>query len=78
MRVVDAYTIAPHKIQSGDVMLLVVKAVVDAQGQYRIYRCPYEGDDIPQGSRVFADEAVARQLFPALLWAPSLEAADNA
>ena len=65
-RVVDAYTISPSQIESGDIMLFVIKAMVVQPGVYRLYRCPYDGDDIPQGARIFDEEAVCQELFPSL------------
>lgn len=57
MAIVNAYTVRPDEIKVGDEMLFVVKAMVgyiDDQGRprYRLYRCPWDGDDIPQGSRI--------------------------
>ena len=74
MRVVNAYTIAPNKIEPGDVMMWVVKAEVqyrDSSGKlrYRIYRCPYEheeGDPIPQGYHVANMEEVCEAFFSSL------------
>ena len=65
-KVVDAYTISPEQIKPGDVMLFVVKAMITRPGVYRLYRCPYDGDDIPQGGRIFDEEAVCQELFPSL------------
>lgn len=65
-RIVNAYTINPGDIQSGDVMMFVVKAMVVAPGRYRIYRCLYEPDDVPQGDRVTLEDEVARAIFPSL------------
>jgi len=68
MRIVNAYTVNPQNIQTGDVMLFVVKAMVIAPGKYRPYRCSYEGDDIdiPQGSRIPNQREVCEALFPSL------------
>lgn len=63
---VDAYTIAPRDIREGDVMMFVVKAMVVARGLYRIYRCPFFGKDVPQGSRLLNEEGVCEELFPSL------------
>lgn len=71
-RLVDAYTIRPNEIDAGDVMCFVVKALVthcDSDGvlQYRLYRCTWQGDDVPQGSRLGSgEETVCQQLFPSL------------
>ena len=66
-RVVDAYTISPGEIRQGDIMVFVVKAIVVRDGVYRLYRCQFDGDDVPQGARVYVDEAaVCRALFPTL------------
>lgn len=67
MRVVNAYAIAPRDIQEGDVMMLVIKAIVVRLGIYRLYLCPYEGGGEPQGQRIFFQEAaVASTIFPSL------------
>lgn len=66
MRVVNAYTINPQDIKEGDVMLFVVKAMVVRPGVYRIYRCKYTGEDIPQGVRVTHEAEVANAFFPSL------------
>lgn len=63
---VDAYSICPRDIRAGDVMMFVVKAMVVAPGVYRLYRCRYEGEGIPQGSRLSNEEGVCRVLFPSL------------
>jgi hypothetical protein len=48
-------------------MLFVIKAMVTRQGKYRLYRCFYEGLNVPQGSRIGGDEqAVCEALFPSL------------
>jgi len=65
-RIVDAYTISPSRIEPGDVMLFVIKAMVVRPGIYRLYRCSYDGDDIPQGGRIFDEESVCQELFPSL------------
>lgn len=69
-RIVNAFTISPHDIQPGDVMLFTVKAMVrrrDSAGRlrYRLYRCPFEGE-IPQGDQVLDMAEVCHQLFPSL------------
>ncbi len=70
MRLVNAYAISPSDIQVGDVMLYTVKAMVlheqDGKLRYRIYRCEWEGDEIPQGSPTINMEEVASALFPSL------------
>lgn len=66
MRVVNAYTVRPCDIWTGDVMLLVIKAMVVRPGVYRLYRCVYWGDDVPEGARVPNEEQVAKALFPSL------------
>lgn len=66
MKVVNAYTIGPGDIIEGDVMMFVVKACVVAPGLYRLYRCLFEGEYIPQGDRLFNEERVCKELFPSL------------
>jgi len=72
-KLVNAYTIGPDQIETGDRMCYVVKAVVthrDPDGTlfYRLYRCPWQGTigDVPQGSRLGNEAAVCRELFPTL------------
>lgn len=66
MRVVNAYTVRPCDIEAGDVMLFVVKAMVVRDGVYRLYRCKWEGKEIPQGERIGLEASVAEALFPSL------------
>lgn len=71
MQLVDAYTVSPQDIKVGDVMVFVVKAIVlrrdaDDKLRYRIYRCGWEGTEIPQGSQVANMEEVAEAFFPTL------------
>jgi len=69
MRLVNAHTISPDEIKSGDVMLFVVKAMIVRPGIYRLYRCPFEGylsKETPQGSRIANERAVCEALFPTL------------
>lgn len=65
-RIVNAYTINPDDIQPGDIMMFVVKAMVVFPGHYQIYRCPYEGSDVPQGDRITLEGEVAQAIFPSL------------
>ncbi len=65
-RVVNAYTISPDEIQPGDVMIFVVKAMVVRPGVYRLYRCLYDSDVVPQGSRMLEEETICKELFPSL------------
>ena len=65
-RIVNAYTISPELIKSGDIMMFTVKAMVVRPGVYRLYRCPYDGDGIPQGDRVLNEDVVCQELFPSL------------
>jgi len=69
MKLVNAYTVHPEDIKSGDEMLFVVKALVTRPGVYRLYRCPWEGteEDVPQGARVgLYEDLVCEALFPSL------------
>jgi hypothetical protein len=69
-KIVNAYTVISSELRPGDTMLFVLKAIVMRDGRYRIYRCPYEAHgDIPQGSRVYDETAVAEAIFPVLGWA---------
>ena len=69
-RVVDAYTIQPGDIKSGDIMLFVVKAMVVRDGVYQLYRCPCPFKagvvQMPQGSRINNEQEVCEALFPSL------------
>jgi hypothetical protein len=68
-RIVNAYTISPNEIKAGDVMLFVVKAMVVRPGEYRLYRCKFESEDIPQGDRIYTNEdEVCEALFPSLAY----------
>ena len=69
----NAYTVTGNDIEQGDEFLFVVKAMVgyvDDKGRphYRMYRCPWEGDegDIPQGAQIDMSERVDQALFPTL------------
>jgi len=71
-RLVNAYSIHPDEIQPGDEMCFIVKAIVTYRGadgllHYRLYRCNWNGDEAPQGSRLGQNEAtVCQELFPSL------------
>ena len=70
-RIVSAYTVSPDDIRPGDEMAFIVKAMVfrrDGDGKllYRIYRCNWEGDEMPQGAQVADMENVCKSLFPSL------------
>jgi len=69
----NAYTITPDDIEEGDVYLFVVKLMVgrhriDDKPVYRMYRCPWEGDesDLPQGMQIDMSRPVDRALFPTI------------
>lgn len=67
MRVVNAYTVRPDDIETGDVMLFVVKAMVVRPGVYRLYRCAAKLlGGVPQGSRILNESEVCEALFPSL------------
>lgn len=66
MRVINAYTVRPCDIQSGDVMMYVIKALVVRPGVYRLYLCVYEAEDVPQGARITHEAEVCAALFPSL------------
>ena len=80
MALKNAYSVAPADIQAGDEFCFVVKLLVgrpDKKGRptYRLYRCPYEGDEAPQGDRLDTDlePEVMRALFPAIYWAEGVQ-----
>ena len=57
-----ANTAAPE-----DVFLVVIKATIQYDGTYRLYRCPYEGSNIPQGDRLYTEsDYVGEVIFPIL------------
>ena len=70
MGLINAYTIRPYEIKSGDVALFIVKAMVVRTGAYRLYRCRYpvapDSNEIPQGDRMVNEEEVCQALFPSL------------
>jgi hypothetical protein len=63
MKVKNFYT--ANSAEPGDVFLVVLKATIQYDGTYRLYRCPYEGDDIPEGDRLYAQHA-GEEIFPVL------------
>lgn len=67
-RIVNACRIHPNEIESGDVMLYTVKAMVVRKGAYRLYCCLHnDPDPIPQGVRIRDnEEEVCFALFPTL------------
>jgi hypothetical protein len=67
MTVKNFYT--ANTAKPGDVFLVVIKAMVQYDGTYRLYRCPYNGDDIPQGDRIYndIDNDMGEAIFPILV-----------
>lgn len=56
------------EIEPGDEFVFIVKARVgyrrsDGKLTYRLYKCPWEGDDAPQGSQIDMTKRVDRALF---------------
>jgi len=71
MTVKNHYTVNGDNIEPGDEFLFVVKAKVgyrreDGKLTYRLYKCPWEGDEVPQGSQVDMAKSVDEALFPTL------------
>ena len=66
MPIKDFYTAT--SIQPGDVFLVTIKATVQYNSTYRLYRCPaVRVGGEPQGDRLYTDEkVVAEALFPIL------------
>jgi len=69
----DFYT--AHEVEPGDVLVVTVKVMVQYDGAYKIYRCPYPDPEIgmdgtPQGDRLYADvldlRIMAETLMPVL------------
>ena len=76
MTLKNAYSVAPMDVQAGDEFCFVVKLMVcyktaDGRPVYRVYRCPFEGYDAPQGQRVDSklESKVMEALFPVVKWA---------
>ena len=69
MTVKNFYT--ANTAEPGDVFLVVIKATVQYDGSYRLYRCPYEGDShrIPAGDRLYndTDNDLGEVIFPILV-----------
>jgi hypothetical protein len=68
MPLINAYTTRPGELQQGDVMAYVVVARVtgftpDGTPIMKLYRCRYDGDDVPDGDRIFHGE-IMTALFP--------------
>lgn len=51
MRVKNFYSAT--SAEPGDIFLVTVKAVVQDDGTYRLYRCPADVDYVPEGDRLF-------------------------
>lgn len=73
MTVKNAYTVAPDEVEMGDKFLFIVKLMVghyerNGKPVYRMYRCPWEGDenDLPQGDQVDMTKRVDKALFPTI------------
>ena len=71
MTLLNAYNATPDQVVPGVEFCFVVKLMVGyktATGRpvYRIYRCPFEGHEVPQGSRINDDleVAVMKAIFP--------------
>jgi len=67
MPVKNFYT--ANTAEPGDVFLVVIKATVQYDGTYRLYRCPYEGNDVPEGDPIYNDHDydLAEVIFPVLV-----------
>ena len=69
MRLINSYTIRPSELKPGDQMVMIVKAIVNHDGTYNLYRCEWNGteDEIPQGGRIGVNEKwIAEAIFPVL------------
>jgi hypothetical protein len=75
MTLKNAYNARPGEIEPGDEFCFVVKLMVGRMTKegnpiYRIYRCPFEGDEAPQGERIDTHVvAIVQALFPVIDWA---------
>ena len=68
MRIKNFYTAT--SAEPGDVFLVTIKAVVQYDGTYRLYRCPAEVDRVPDGDRLYDgdrdEEPFGPGIFPIL------------
>lgn len=76
MKIKNFYTAT--SVEPGDVFVVTVKAMIQYDGTFKLYRCPYptpEYEDEPQGDRLFETqsfdgkwdvEIVGETLFPIL------------
>lgn len=79
MAIKNFYSVRPHELEVGDVLVCTVTAhvVVNMDGKglaCRLYRCPYpvpphlqSREGVPQGTRILMEpQHVANELFPVL------------
>ena len=78
-RILNPVTTRPADLQPGDHMFVLVKAIVNYNGGYSLYRCAAPEElqyseipehALPQGSPISYElqEQVARALMPVLTW----------
>ena len=72
----NAYSTAPMDVEAGDEFCFVVKLMVGFKNEagrpvYRVYRCPFEGYEAPQGERIDGalEKKVMEAFFPVVKWA---------
>ena len=73
----DFYLVRPDELERGDTLVTVVKALIDYEGNIRLYRSPWTAPAEPQGQRLlpapddrFIIQRTAYALFPVLINAP--------
>lgn len=71
MTVRDPYTTRPDNLEKGDVLVAVVKAMIDYEGHVRLYRTPWSTEFEPQGDRILTVDtdvaSAAFTIFPVLM-----------
>lgn len=78
MTLKNAYTVRPDEIHRGDEFCFVIKALITREYNgkiyYRIYRCPFEGEEAPDGDEINPEfhEQIVDAIFPAIGWTESL------
>ena len=85
MTIKNAYTVIPGEIEPGDEFIFIIKAMVQHDGTFKVYRClwtpkdhnPYDGEiDYSLVSEYekpqgqqVYNDSISESIFPALTWA---------
>lgn len=71
----DFMEVRPNELKPGDVLVCQVTLHVthhtdeNDKPYFRMYKCKYEGSDVPQGTRIYVNEdRIAEALFPVVKW----------